>query len=379
MRFFFPEPCGPPVGVVGQSQPPPSRQTGAFACIVALAMFAALTGPLLESAAGQTYTQPVGQLTISTPEGSATFTGPNNNPDSSPVLQCRAGYSYSVSSYCYTPGGGKFDPHAAVGIERYYAMRHGGNLYDAPVEIQVSSKDWPASSGLGKTRTYGPYTAADYLKQSSSCGQESGCEQQQSFSCGQEQSYCGGQQSNCGQLSCNNAPYLKETIILGYYNTQFCTRTAILASANIYVFPPAVQSTQSLTSTSTQVQITNVLTNQALNNSTPSGDPPIVQVALSNLYPGGTSYLRIYPGKQTSNPANVTVIPNTTATAPWGDTSSRTLLIPIGPCLNQPGYYTIEAIQQIPAYGTDPVLQNTATFNASLGFAVHAEVGTVVH
>ncbi|MBW0000336.1 MAG: hypothetical protein JO015_14645 [Verrucomicrobia bacterium] len=360
-----PQPFGPKAGV-RPLRPGRNRRFGAWA---RYACFAAVAGSLLSANAGQTYTTPIGQLTITTPEGSATFTGPNNNPDSSPVLQCRAGYSYSVSSYCYVPNNGKFDPQGEIGVERYYAIRHGGNLYDAPVEVQVGSKDWPANSGLGKTRTYGPYTAADYLSQSSgggSCGDGGG-------------SGCGGGGGSCGGGSCGNAPYLKETIVLGYYNKHSGTRTAILASANIYVFPPAVPSSQSLTSTSTQVQFTNVLTNQALNNSTSSGDPPVVQAALSNLYPGGTSYLRIYPGKQTSNPSNVTIIPNTTVVAPWGDISSRTLLIPTGPYLRQQGYYTIEAIQQVPAYGTDPVLLNTATFNASLGFAVHAEVGTVIH
>jgi len=308
-------------------------------CILALAGLV----PLVKGA--QTYTQPIGQLTITTPEGSATFGGPNNNPDSSPVLQCRAGYSYSLTSYCYTPDGGKFDPQAAVGLERYYSTRQGGNLYNAPVQVQINSKDWPANSGLGKTRSYGPFAAADYLSQSSS----------------------------------TSVPYLRETLIVGYYDKHSGTRTAILASGNVYVFPPATQSTQSMTSASTQVQFNNLLTTKALNNSTSSGDPPVVQVTLSNLYPGGSSYLRIYPGKQTSNPENVTILPNTTATAPWGDLSGRTLLIPIGPYLSQPGYYTIEAIQQIPTYGTDPVLQNAATFNASLAFAVHADVGTVEH
>jgi hypothetical protein len=341
MIIFRPQPCGP-AARARPARPGRNRRPGAWTCFARLAVFAA---SILSANAGQTYTQPVGQLTITTPEGSATFNGPNNNPDSNPVLQCRAGYSYSVSSYCYTPDGSQFDPQAAVGVERYYAIRQGGNLYNAQVEVQVSSKDWPANSGLGKTRTYGPYTAADYLSQSST----------------------------------SNPPYLRETILLGYYNKHTGTRTAVLATGNVYVFPPAVQSSQSLTSVSTQVQFTNVLTSKALNNSTPSGDPPVVQAALSNLYPGGTSYLRIYPGQQTSNPANVTVIPNTTATAPWGDISGRTLLVPIGPYLKQPGYYTIEAIQQTPTYGTDPVLQNSATFNASLGFAVHAEVGTVVH
>jgi hypothetical protein len=328
-------------GVASPRRGPASR-SGAWTCFACLALIAGL---ILRAGAGRPETPPIGQLTITTPEGSATFTGPNPDPGSIPLLQCRAGCRYSVSALCHVPHGGKFERHGAVGVERYYSIRQGGNLYNAPVQVPVDSKDWPANSGLGKTRTYGPYTAADYLSQGST----------------------------------SNAPYLRETILLGYYDKHTGTRTAVLATGNVYVFPPAVQSSQSLTSVSTQVQFTNVLTNQALNNSTPSGDPPVVQAALSNLYPGGTSYLRIYPGKQTSNPANVTVIPNTTATAPWGDISSRTLLVPIGPYLNQPGGYTIEAIQQIPAYGTDPVLLNTATFNVSLGFAVHAEVGTVVH
>lgn len=372
-----PQPCGLKSSP-GALRSGRNRRLGAWTW--SAVCFAIVAGSVLNANAGQTYTTPIGQLTITTPEGSATFTGPNNNPDSSPVLQCRAGYSYSVSSYCYTPNNGKFDPQAEIGVERYYAIRHGGNLYDAPIEVQVPSKDWPSNSGLGKTRTYGPYTAADYLSQSSSCGQGQGSCDQGQGDCGggSSQGDCGGGGSSGGG-SCGNAPYLKETIVLGYYNKQSGTRTAILASANIYVFPPAVPSSQSLTSTSTQVQFTNVLTNQALNSSTSSGDPPVVQAALSNLYPGGTSYLRIYPGTQTSNPSNVTIISNTTAVSPWGDISSRTLLIPTGPYLKQPGYYTIEAIQQVPAYGTDPVLLNTATFNASLGFAVHAEVGTVVH
>jgi hypothetical protein len=320
----------------------PTSPSGAWTRFVYLALSAGLT---LHAGAFPSGTYPLCRLTITTPEGSATFTGPDHHPDSSPVLPCRAGYSYSVSSSCLTPNAGQSDPQTVVGVERYYSIRHGGNLYDAPVQVAVDSKDWPANSGLGETRTYGPYTAADYLSQSST----------------------------------GNAPYLRETIILGCYDKYSGARTAILASADVYVFPPAVPSIPSLTSVSTQVQFTNVVTNQALNGSNPSGDPPVIQAALSGLYPGGTSFLRIYPGKQASDPADVTVIPNTTATAPLGDLSARTLLIPIGPYLNQPGFYTIEAIQQIPAYGTDPVLQNTATFNAGLGFTIHAGIGTVVH
>ncbi|MBV8900300.1 MAG: hypothetical protein JOY92_09345 [Verrucomicrobia bacterium] len=335
-------PPSPARADVGSPRSGPALRPGAWTCFAGLILVAGL---ILRADAGQSEMQPVGQLTITTPEGSATFTGPDPDSGSKPLLQCRAGYRYSVDSFCHAPRGGKFDEHGAVGVERYYSIRHGGNLYDAPVQVPVSSKDRPASSGLGGTRSYGPYTAADYLSQSST----------------------------------GSAAYLRETIILGYYNKHSGTRAAILACGNVDVFPPAVPSVQSLTSFSTQVQFTNVLTNQALNNSNPSGDPPIVQATLSNLYPGGASYLRIYPGTQTSSPANVTAIPNTAATAPMGDISGRTLVIPIGPYLNQPGFYTIEAVQQVPAYGTDPVLQNTATFNASLGFAVHAEVGTVVH
>lgn len=337
--------CPLPSPALGSAPPRrgPVPRSGAWACVICLALSAGL---IVRAEAGRPEAPPVGgQLTITTPEGSATFTGPNNDPDPDPLLQCRAGYRYSVSAVCHMPQGGKFSERGVVGVERFYQIRHGGNLYDAPIQVPVDRKDWPSGPGLGKTRAYGPYTAADYLSQSST----------------------------------GNAPYLRETIILGYYDKHSGTRTAILASGNVYIFPPAVSSTQSLTSVSTQVQFTNVLTNQALNNSNPSGDPPIVQATLSNLYPGGTSYLRIYPGQQTSHPANATVIPNTTATTPLGDISGRTLLIPIGPYLDQPGFYTIEALQQVGAYGTDPVLQNTATFNASLGFAVHAEVGTVVH
>lgn len=340
-------------GSQASTRPRPFRQVlgsrrAAWAHRLSILALAGLV-PLV-AAGGQTYTQPLGQLTITTPEGSATFTGPNNNPDSNPVLQCRAGSDYSVSSYCWTPAGGSFDPQGAVGVERYYSIRHGGNLYDAQVQVLVTDKDWPANSGLGKTRTYGPYTADLYLDLKS------------------------------GQTFSASVPYLKETIILGYYNKQTRTRTAVLASGNVYVFPPAAQSTLSLTTPSSQVGFNNLATNKALNSNTPlGGDPPVIQAKLSNLYPGGSSYLRIYPGKQSSSPQNVTVIPNTTATAPWGDLSSRTLLIPIGPYLSQPGFYTVEAIQQIPAYGTDPVLQNSATFNAGLNFSVHADVGTVQH
>ena len=117
-----------------------------------------LIAGVCSATADQTYGVPTGTLTVTTFEA--------------PLLQTRNTKSYSVSSYASYAPGVKKDPHGAVGINRSFQQRYANNVYGAIIPIPINSKDWPANSGIDKTRTYGPYTPGDYAPVPESYGME---------------------------------------------------------------------------------------------------------------------------------------------------------------------------------------------------------------
>src|SRR5258708_543792 len=206
--------------------------------------------------ADQTYGVPTGTLTVTTFEA--------------PLLQTRNTKSYTVSSYASYAPGVKKDPHGAVGVNRSFQQRYPNDVYGPIIPIPIDSKDWPANSGIDKTRTYGPYTPGDYAPVPESYGMET----------------------------------INLVFIDGYGISH------ALDTKQIYVYPASATAVLYLALPPS--------TALATINSVPyQGDPPRVRVDLTNVYPSAQSWIVIYPGNhQGTNPPISPLIPNTTNTAP---------------------------------------------------------------
>jgi hypothetical protein len=251
-----------------------------------------------------------------------------------PLQQTRTGYSYTVSSYASYAPGVKFDPHGAVGVNRSFQQRYPNNVYGPTIPIPINSKDWPANSGIGKTRTYGPYKPGDYAPVPESYGME--------------------------------------TINLVFIDGLGISHT--LDTKQIYVYPASATAVLYLAlPPNTALATTNSF----------QGDPPRVRVDLTNVYPSAKSWIVIYQGIfQGKNAPTSPAIPNTTLYAPSTDIANYTgisgsLYIDLGNLSLSSGIpYTVQVYQQTTAYGLE-LVNNYATFSANLGFHINAEVGTV--
>jgi hypothetical protein len=268
--------------------------------------------------AGQTYGVPTGTLTVTTHEA--------------PLLQTRTGYSYTVSSYASYAPGVKKDPQGAVGVNRSFQQRHPFNVYDAIIPIPINSKDWPANSGIDKTRTYGPYTPGDTIPES----------------------------------------YGMETINLVFIDGNGISHA--LDTKQIYVYPASATAVLYLALPPS--------TALAAINSVPyQGDPPRVRVDLTNVYPSAQSWIVIYQGNhQGTNPPTSPAIPNTTNTAPSTDIANYTGIsgshIDLGNLSVSSSTYTVQVYQRTTVYGLE-LVNNFATFTVNPAFQINAEVGTV--
>jgi hypothetical protein len=125
------------------------------------------------------------------------------------------------------------------------------------------------------------------------------------------------------------------------------------------------------------------------------GNPPRITAQLSNLYPGSTTWLIIYPKDPVSNPTRNLAV--TLANSTVSDTSnnglwSRTVTFDLGSALvacgiNQssavPQVYTVEAIEKLPdvynnikttcAQSQDPI--SSITFSVNLNFGINTQLG----
>jgi hypothetical protein len=270
--------------------------------------------------ADQTYGVPTGTLTVTTFEA--------------PLLQTRNTKSYTVSSDASYAPGVQMDPHGAVGINRSFQQRYQNNVYGAIIPIPINSKDWPANSGIDKTRTYGPYTPGDYAPVPESYGMET---------------------INLVFIDGNGISYALDTKQIYVYPAS---ATAVLYLA----LPPS--------------------TALATVNSVPyQGDPPRVRVDLTNVYPSAQSWIVIYRGNyQGTNSPTTPAIPLTAKVAPSGDISNYTglsgsLYIDIGNLSLSSSTYTIQVYQQTAAYGLE-LVNNYATFTVNPAFQINAVVGT---
>ena len=269
--------------------------------------------------AQQSYGVPTGQLTVATIEA--------------PLLQTRAGYSFTVSSYASYANGVQKDPHGAVGVTRSFQQRYPNNLYGALIPIPINSKDWPANSGIDKTRTYGPYAPGDTPSVPESYGMET---------------------INLVFIDGNGVSHPLDTKQIYVYPAS---ATAVLYLA----LPP----TTALASTNTFL-----------------GDPPRVRVDLTNVYPSANSWAVLYQGTyQSVNPPSTPAIANTTKTAPSTDLGNYTgvaegLYIDLGNLGLTASTYTVQVYQQTAAYGLE-IVNNHATFTVNLGFNINGGVGTI--
>jgi hypothetical protein len=270
--------------------------------------------------AAQTYGVPTGTLTVTTFEA--------------PLLQTRNTKSYTVSSYASYAPGAKKDPQGAVGVNRSFQQRYPNNVYGAIIPIPINSKDWPANSGIDKTRTYGPYTPGDFAPVPESYGMET---------------------INLVFIDGNGISHALDTKQIYVYPAS---ATAVLYLA----LPPS--------------------TALATVNSVPyQGDPPRVRVDLTNVYPSGQSWIVIYQGNhQGTNPPTSPVIPNTTNTASSTDIANYTgvsgsMYIDLRNLSLSSSTYTIQVYQQTAAYGLE-LVNNYATFTVNPAFQINAVVGT---
>jgi hypothetical protein len=283
----------------------------------ALAPVLFLIAGVSSATAAQSYGVPTGQLTVTTIEA--------------PLLQTRTGYAYTVSSYASYAPGVKFDPHGAVGVNRSFQQRYPKNVYGPIVPIPINSKDWPANSGIDKTRTYGPFTPGDTIPES----------------------------------------YGMETINLVFIDGNGISHT--LDTKQIYVYPASATAVLYLALPPT--------TALATTNSF-QGDPPRVRVDLTNVYPSAKSWIVLYQGSHLgSNPPTSPAIPNTTLYAPSTDLANYTgipgsLYVDLGNLSLSSSTYTVQVYQQTAAYGLE-LVNNYATFAANLAFHINTEVGTV--
>ena len=279
-----------------------------------------IAGMTVATAEAKDYGVPTGQLTVTTKEA--------------PLLQTRTGYPFTVSSDASYAPGVKKDPHGAVGVNRSFQQRYPNNVYGAPISIPINSKDWPANSGIDKTRTYGPYTPGDYAPVPESYGMET---------------------INLVFIDGDGISYPLDTKQIYVYPAS---ATAVLYLA----LPPS--------------------TALATVNSVPyHGDSPRVRVDLTNVYPSAQTWMVIYQGNhQAANPPTFPVISNTTHTAPSTDIANYTgisgsMYIDLRNLSLSSSTYTIQVYQQTAAYGLE-LVNNYASFTVNPAFQINAVVGT---
>jgi hypothetical protein len=118
-----------------------------------------------------------------------------------------------------------------------------------------------------------------------------------------------------------------------------------------------------------------------------TGDTARLNVEIDNAYPGGTTWVVVYP---TSDPPSAQEVPNSRQTAPAGDlVAQRNVFIEVGTAKNNSGgllfptsavrtAYTVQVIQFRPPY-YPPTFQETlatASFSViSSAFNINSQMG----
>ena len=121
-----------------------------------------------------------------------------------------------------------------------------------------------------------------------------------------------------------------------------------------------------------------------------TGDTARLNVEIDNAYPGGTTWVVVYPGTASATPpSSAREVPNSRLTAPMTDlVAQRNVFIEVGtanisgvllfPTSATPTTYTVQVVQYRPPYNP-PTFQETlatATFTVvSSSFKVNSQVG----
>jgi hypothetical protein len=292
--------------------------------------------------------------TIGTPQGTLTLTTPPDSTlvywpgESKPHHQMRADETYTAASSARYVNGA-FDPHASLGIFRYFQNRTPGTYSLGLMSEIMQGKNKPANSGFNQAQcnqTYGPYTPtlSNYVKQTN------------------------------GSLVNVNEGYGVETIELVVYDAN--NNPTVLDYQKIDIY-------QAKASNAANFYVQNFLNKVALNTDTTKsylGDPPRVTLTASPIYPGAKAWVVIYPGNaQATPPANATTIDNTTFNAPVGDAASYpSLYIDLGKkYINASGIYTLQVMQEFDNnFGTE-AYGSPASFSIKNSYNVTSQLGLV--
>ena len=121
-----------------------------------------------------------------------------------------------------------------------------------------------------------------------------------------------------------------------------------------------------------------------------TGDTARLDVEIDNAYPGGTTWVVVYPGAPSATPpSSATEVANSRLTAPTTDlVPQRDVFIEVGtgtntlggllfPTTTTPTAYTVQVVQFRPPYGTNG-METLATANftvVSSSFKVNSQVG----
>jgi hypothetical protein len=122
-----------------------------------------------------------------------------------------------------------------------------------------------------------------------------------------------------------------------------------------------------------------------------SGDTARIDVEIDNAYPGGTTWVVVYPGAASGTlPSSAREVANSRLTAPTTDlvaerdvfievgTATNTVGGPLFPASTTPTAYTVQVIQFRPPYGGSDGMETLATASftvVSSSFKVNSQVG----
>jgi hypothetical protein len=279
------------------------------------------------------------------------------NPLNKKHYQIRADKTYTAESINLYPPGFKFDPHGAIGIQRYFQQRtQGTHSLAAPSSINVLTKDMPANSRFNQAQyiqDFGPYAPDEST-------------------------------FTVSTLSANDV-YGVETIELVFVDGN--NKTTVLDYQKIDIYEPPKP--ESGTKSAANFDVQNFQSKKALNTDTTKpylGDPPRVTMSTSQtIYPGATMTVVIYPGSsQTTPPAGAKTIDSAT----WVNNPSGpqqivdeakyppNVYMDLGNYVTGSGTYTLQAIETTDAYGTE-TFGNPASFSIKNSYNVTSQLGLV--
>jgi hypothetical protein len=289
-------------------------------------------------------------------------------------LQSASGYDYSVVGFATFPTGGSFDPQGTISIQRSWQGIDANGQYTAPTPSVDGGVYKPANSGFDKHN-----------------GAKLG-------------SFTAGYPGDCTNPSTLEVQgYGREIIQMVY--TAYATNElpVVIATQYIQLYPytptqanpPTATYSNTLSPNGPLLTFTpNVSNPPAPVNVYQGNNLPRITAQITNLYPGSTSWLSIYPFDPVSNPTRTGAV--TLAGSTMTDTVDnglwiRTFIFDLGSALVACGInqsatgaqtYTVEAIQKLPAAYTNIAgcvsnqnVVSSITFSVDLKFGINTQLG----